>query len=184
MDLPSDVPRISAGDALVLRPWRLDDLDLVREASTDPYIPLITTVPAVYSYDEGVAFVRRQWDRTVHGTGYPFVIARGHDDRPMGTIGLWVGEVAQGRATLGYWVAGSARGHGAASAALRAVSTWALADLRIPRLQLFVEPWNTASCRTAEDAGFVREGLLRSWQQVGDERRDMFVYSMLTAGTG
>ncbi|MER5887191.1 GNAT family N-acetyltransferase [Streptomyces sp. NPDC001941] len=185
MHLPHEVPLLRANDALVLRPWRLDDLPLVEEAAGDPYIPLITTVPSAYSYDEGVAFVRRQWERTTGGTGYPFVIARADDDRALGTIGLWVGEVAQGRATLGYWVAESARGHGAASAALRAVSAWAADDLRIPRLQLFVEPWNTASCRTAEEAGFVREGLLRSWQLVGTERRDMYVYGRVgAAGPG
>lgn len=109
----------------------------------------------------------------------PCTTARADDDRPLGTIGLWVSEVPQGRATLGYWVVASARGQGAASAALRAVSAWACESLRIPRLQLFVEPWNTASCRTAEDAGFVREGLLRSWQQVGEERQDMYVYARI-----
>jgi hypothetical protein len=34
-----------------------------------------------------------------------------------------------------------------------------------------------ASVRTAERVGFRREGLLRGWQQVGDERRDMLMYS-------
>lgn len=181
MDLPSDVPRMRAGDTLLLRPWQLEDLDLVREAADDAYIPLITTVPATYSHEGGVAFIHRQWDRTTSGSGYPFVIVHADDDRPLGTIGLWVSEVPQGRATLGYWVVKSARGQGLALEALRAVSAWASVDLRIPRLQLFIEPCNTASCRTAEEAGYVREGLLRSWQQVGEERRDMYVYSLLAA---
>jgi RimJ/RimL family protein N-acetyltransferase len=54
-----------------------------------------------------------------------------------------------------------------------------LTELRIPRLELYVEPWNEASWRTAERVGFTREGLLRSWQLVGTERRDMFMYSLL-----
>lgn len=29
--------------------------------------------------------------------------------------------------------------------------------------------------------GYEREGLLRSWQEVGDERRDMFMYSLLAS---
>ncbi|MEU9321987.1 GNAT family protein [Streptomyces sp. NPDC048295] len=64
-------------------------------------------------------------------------------------------------------------------ASVGAVSDWALSELRIPRLELYVEPWNTGSLRTAERAGFQREGLLRSWQQVGADRRDMFMYSLL-----
>ena len=81
-------------------------------------------------------------------------------------------------------MARSARGHGIATAALRAVTEWGLSALRIPRLQLCVEPWNAASIRTAEQAGYQREGLLRSWQQVGDERRDMFMYSELGTERG
>jgi RimJ/RimL family protein N-acetyltransferase len=49
----------------------------------------------------------------------------------------------------------------------------------IPRLELNVEPWNTASIRTAEGAGLRREGLLRSWETVGGERRDMLMFSFL-----
>jgi RimJ/RimL family protein N-acetyltransferase len=95
-------------------------------------------------------------------------------------VGLWLKDLGQGRASLGYWVVKSARGQGTAAAALSAVAHWAVNVLRIPRLELYVEPWNAASVRTAERVGFQREGLLRGWQQVGTERRDMFVYSLLS----
>lgn len=179
MVAPLDVPRLAAGDRFVLRAWELGDLPLVREASSDEYIPLITTVPMSYSPAAGEAFVRRQWERASTGGGYPFVIVRIQDGRPLGTVGLWVRDRGEGRASLGYWLAKSARGHGIAAEALRAVVRWALGDLRIPRLQLYVEPWNVASQRTAERVGFQREGVLRSWQQVGEQRRDMIMYSML-----
>lgn len=80
---------------------------------------------------------------------------------------------------MGYWVAGSGRGRGVARAALCAVSSWGLERLGIPRLELHVEPWNVSSWKAAEGAGFVREGLLRSWQDIGGERRDMYLYSNL-----
>ncbi|GAA0335671.1 hypothetical protein GCM10010151_26720 [Actinoallomurus spadix] len=95
---PLEVPHLTAGDDLVLRPWELNDLPLVREASSDEYIPLITTVPAAYSQKAGEAFVRRQWERASTGGGYPFVIARVHNDRPIGAIGLWLRDAGQGRA--------------------------------------------------------------------------------------
>ncbi|MER7246369.1 GNAT family protein [Kribbella sp. NPDC000426] len=176
---PLDVPRLAAGDRHVLRAWSLDDLPLVQEASADNYIPLVTTIPSMYSRAAGEAFVRRQWERASSGAGYPFVIVRVEDERPLGMVGLWLKDQGQGRASLGYWLVGSARGQGVAAAALHAVVRWALSDLRMPRLELYVEPWNAASRRTAERVGFQREGLLRSWQQVGDERRDMIMYSML-----
>ncbi|MFE3453731.1 GNAT family N-acetyltransferase [Nonomuraea sp. NPDC059194] len=171
------VPRLGAGERFALRPWELGDVDAVREASMDPYIPLITSVPSPYTEEEGAAFVRRQWDRAATGTGYSFAIAGLAAGRAVGQIGLWPG--AHGRATVGYWVAASARGQGVAVAALAAVSAWGLAELRIPRLELHVEPWNVGSWKAAERAGFAREGLLRSWQEIGGERRDMYVYSKL-----
>lgn len=176
---PLTVPSMTAGPDFVLRPWELSDLPLVREAAADDYIPLITTIPSPYSDEAAEAFVRRQWDRAATGAGYPFVIARSRDRRPVGSIGLWLRDLAEGRASLGYWLTAPARGQGVAGAALRTVTTWALHELRIPRAQLLVEPWNTASIRTAEQSGFRREGLLRSWQHVGDRRRDMLMYAAL-----
>ncbi|MEV6212524.1 GNAT family N-acetyltransferase [Kitasatospora sp. NPDC051914] len=175
---PLDVPELATDGGLTLRPWCLADLDLVREASQDDYIPLITTVPTQYSEAEGVAFIERQWGRAATGAGYPFVIV-GEDGKPVGAVGLWLRSIGEGRASLGYWVVESGRGRRAAEAGLSAVVRWAVAALGIPRLELYVEPWNAASLKTAERVGFRREGLLRSWQPVGDERRDMFMYSFL-----
>jgi len=181
MDQDLLVPRLMAGDALLLRPWELTeaDLTLLREAAGDRYIPKVTSVPPDFVDDAGAAFVRRQWDRAADGSGYPFVIVRRDDDRPVGSIRLWLKDIDSGRAWLGYWIVEHARGRGIASAALRAVTAWALSDLQIPRLQTAIEPWNTASIRTAERAGYQREGLLRQWQQIGGERRDMYLYSIL-----
>jgi [ribosomal protein S5]-alanine N-acetyltransferase len=159
----------------------LSDLDVVREASTDPLIPLITTVPAAFTEDEGRRFIERQWSRAEQGTGYSFAIADAVTDRAVGQVGLWLRNISHGRADVGYWVAGSARGRRAAAFAVRAVAGWAHRELQIPRVELHVEPWNTASIRCAERAGFQREGLLRSWQEVGGERKDMFMYARLSA---
>ncbi|WP_231384165.1 GNAT family N-acetyltransferase [Cellulomonas sp. URHD0024] len=60
-------------------------------------------------------------------------------------------------------------------------TAWAtsLHDLR--RLQLFVEPWNIGSWLAAEACGYEREGLLRGWELIGDEYKDMYVYGRLTS---
>jgi [ribosomal protein S5]-alanine N-acetyltransferase len=174
------VPTLAAG-RFRLRPFALADIDVVREASRDPYIPLITTVPRAFTEDEGRRFIERQWSRAGQGTGYSFAIADAGTDRAVGQVGLWLKDIGDGRASIGYWVVGSARGRGAAGSAVRALAAWAHQGLHIPRLELYVEPWNTASIETADRAGFQREGLLRSWQEVGDERKDMYMYSRLAA---
>jgi ribosomal-protein-alanine N-acetyltransferase len=175
---PLTVPTLVA-TPFRLRGFEMSDLGLVGEASSDPHIPLITTVPAVFSESEGVAFIERQWSRAGLGEGCPFVIAEDGSDRGVGAIALMLRNLDEGRASIGYFVVKSARGHGAATHALRAVAAWGLRELGIPRLELFVEPWNAASIVTAERCGFRREGLLRAWQKVGTERRDMFMYSRL-----
>jgi [ribosomal protein S5]-alanine N-acetyltransferase len=174
------VPTLAAGP-FCLRPFMLDDLDLIREASADPYIPVITTVPAVFGEDEGRRFIERQWARAEEGVGYSFAIADARTDRACGQAGLWLRDVSLGRAQVGYWVVSSARGRGAAAIAAQVLAGWAHRELQIPRVELYVEPWNTASIRSAKRAGFQREGLLRSWQDLDGERKDMLMYSMLPA---
>jgi ribosomal-protein-alanine N-acetyltransferase len=57
---------------------------------------------------------------------------------------------------------------------------WTLSDLF--RIELYVEPWNVGSVRTAEAVGYVREGLLRSHQPIRGRRADMLLYAGLRPG--
>jgi RimJ/RimL family protein N-acetyltransferase len=158
----------------------MDDVPLVMEAGGDPYIPLITTVPTDGSEASCRAFVERQWSRGRDGVCYSFAIAA--DDaraEAVGQVGLWPNSFDPARASTGYFVVERHRGAGFASRALATLATWAFEAIEMARLELYVEPWNAGSIRTAERAGFVREGLLRQAQRVGVERRDMFVYGRL-----
>jgi RimJ/RimL family protein N-acetyltransferase len=179
---PQDVPELEAGPYR-LRPFGEGDLPLIEEASRDPFIPLITTVPAAYSPEEGRAFLERQRDRVAGGDGYPFVIDDPSEGRGIGAVGVWLRNIDLGRVSFGYWIVASGRGRGAAAHALIACAGWAESTFAPARLELYVEPWNTASIRTAERAGFVEEGLLRSWELVGDERKDMLMFARI-AGAG
>jgi ribosomal-protein-alanine N-acetyltransferase len=176
---PLRVPRLTH-PPVVLRPYRLADLNLVQRASADPLIPSITSVPRDYTKDAGREFIERQNRRALDGDGFSFVIAEDNDpDQGLGSIGLWLHEIESGRASIGYWLIEPARGHGLAGHALKALSTFALGDLGIPRLHLFVEPWNVASARTAEAAGFTREATLRGWERIDGEQRDADCFALL-----
>lgn len=171
------VPTIR-GATVTLRPFARRDAPAVQEASSDVLIPLITSVPAAASELEAFEYVERQHERARTGVGYSFAI----DDRSdvaVGQIGLWPKKEDPGRASVGYWIRPSARRRGLASGALQTLMSWAISLPELHRFELYVEPWNIASCRTAALAGFEREGLLRSWQVIGDQRRDMFVYSRI-----
>ncbi|BEL04547.1 GNAT family protein [Actinoplanes sichuanensis] len=176
--LPSEMPILSLGP-IRLRPFREADAEAVMSVAADPLIPLITSVPVSGHHADALDFIKRQHERLSSGAGYSFAIADAVGDQAAGQIGLWLHDYRHGRAGIGYWLTPQYRGRGYASAALCALTRWAWTLPGIARLELYVEPWNESSWRTAERAGFQREGLLRSWQPVAHERRDMYMYSLL-----
>jgi [ribosomal protein S5]-alanine N-acetyltransferase len=92
---------------------------------------------------------------------------------------LWLTLGADGRATVGYWLLQGARGRGLAAHALTLVSRWGFDELGVKRIGLLADPRNVASARVAEQAGFQREGVLRSWVDVNGERVDHVSFSLL-----
>lgn len=175
---PLELPTLH-GHRLILREWRSSDVATVQEASNDPLIPLITSVPPTGDESEALAFIARQHDRTTSQAGYAFAIAD-VTDRAVGHIGLFFLPGAGARASIGYWVTPSERRKGYAVEALRILTKWALTHTDLDRVELYVEPWNTGSWRAAESAGYEREGLLRAWERVDGKPRDMFMYAQLT----
>ncbi len=179
---PFLVPEL-ASPPVVLRRYATSDLAMVRQAAADPFIPSISSVPRTYTDDSGRAFIERQHARSAEGDGYSFVIALETDPKAgIGSIGLWLQEIESGRASIGYWLVADARGKGLAACALRALVSFAFNTLAIPRLQLFVEPWNVASARTAEGVGFQREATLRGWERIDGEQRDADCFAFLRSG--
>ncbi|MDR2984052.1 MAG: GNAT family N-acetyltransferase [Nocardiopsaceae bacterium] len=164
---------------MILREYSAGDMPMVRELSTDPYVPQIGTLPANASELEAVAWLDRQRRRLAEGIGYSFAVADAETDRALGGIGLWLAGLSHGRASVGYYVIPSARGRGIAAAALRALTSFAWTIPALHRIELYIEPWNKGSIRTAERAGFEREGLLRSHQEIGGHRRDMLLYAII-----
>jgi RimJ/RimL family protein N-acetyltransferase len=92
---------------------------------------------------------------------------------------LWLTLGAHRRANVGYWLLAAARGKGLVAHALMLVSRWAFDELGVKRIGLLADPRNVASLRVAERAGFRREGVLRSWVDVNDERVDHASFSLL-----
>ena len=120
---PDAVPTLNAGP-FSLRPFRHDDLSLVLAAGRDPFIPQITSLPAKATAGQARDWIALQHTRVRDGVGYPFVIAKGATDEPVGSIGLWQHKIGPGRASIGYWVLDAHRRRRVASCALSAIATW------------------------------------------------------------
>ena len=82
-------------------------------------------------------------------------------------------------AEMSYWVFPPFRGRGFAARAVSLACQWAFTALGVERMELYIEPDNAASRRAAVRAGFTEEGVLRAREQIGDQRRDMVLYSRL-----
>ena len=163
----------------MLREFRDDDLPMALELSTDPYVPLVGSLPAHATEQQALEWLARQRGRWAEGAGFSFAIAESASGRAVGAIGLWLRAMDDGRAMVGYSVAPGARRKGAAASALTAVTAFAWTIPALHRIELYIEPWNTASARTAERAGYQREGLLRSHQEIGGRRRDLLLYARI-----
>jgi RimJ/RimL family protein N-acetyltransferase len=177
--MPSWPARAPAYGPVVLRPFADRDVPMVMDLATDPYLPLIGSLPAYAGAEQALAFIERQRGRLAEGAGLSFAIADASTDAAVGTIGLWLHDMAAGRAAAGYSVAPAHRGRGVGSSALRALTAFAWTIPRLHRIELYIEPWNTASIGVAESAGYQREGLLRSHQQIGGTRRDMLLHAAI-----
>jgi [ribosomal protein S5]-alanine N-acetyltransferase len=171
-----------AHGGVVLRGFTDDDVAVVRDLSTDPYVPLVTTLPARATAAQALDWIGRQRRRRDEGAGFSFAIAEAATGRAVGQAGLWLAELPSGRASAGYLVAPGDRGRGFARSALTAVTAFAWTVPGLHRVQLFVEPSNEASVRTARGAGYEPEGLLRSYQEIGGRRRDVLVFGAVRPG--
>ncbi len=173
--MPLDYPDPPLGDELVrLRPWTDDDLPTIVEASRDPYIPKVTTVPAPFTKGAGTRWIERQRGRRDSGTGLSLVIADSTSAEAVG--GLVIVDRRDGLHGLGYWVVPRARGRGFASRAVAMAARWALEQPAVRTLEALVEPWNTASRRVAEHAGFAADEARRSETSVAGRRAEVIRY--------
>ncbi|WP_323127505.1 GNAT family N-acetyltransferase [Brevibacterium limosum] len=164
---------------LRLRPVEMRDSAMARELSTDPYVSLTGSLPSCATECEAKAWVRRQQMRHPEGAGFSFAIAIRADDGAIGHCGLWLKELGEGRATAGYAIVPSRRNQGFASEALALLTEFAWTVPGLRRVALHIESWNVASLRTAENAGYVREGVLARHQMIGGEHRDMVLYAAI-----
>jgi RimJ/RimL family protein N-acetyltransferase len=172
-------PALTAEGIILRRPAPADIPWITAACSDRELSQYIPAMPYPYSQSDARAFIEDSDRGWAEESRAGFVIAHAADGDGLGTIGLGLSANDAGLASVGYWLRREARGHGAATIAVRLVSAWAFDELGIKRLSLFTLPGNVTSQRVAERAGFTREGILRAWQPTRDGRRDCVMFSLL-----
>ena len=160
-------------ERLLIRPFRLSDVDDVLEYASDPEWAAFRLRP----YDRGAAerMVARalltSWDKEAE-----FAVVL--DGRVIGRFSLTVHHKHQ-TAELGYEIARDVWGNGLAPEASAAVCDWGLSEYGLARIDAWADPRNKRSVRVMEKLGMTYEGRHRSSDVGRGERLDEVVYAVL-----
>lgn len=153
---------------LLLRPWKLADINDIARACQDPLIQQwLAALPSPYTPDDARTFVTDMaWRTARERTSLLLAVTGRPTGGLLGSIGLKGLGDSRG-AEIGYWVAPWARGRGYAAESTDALTRWAF-EHGLHRVQLLAATGNVASQRAAERAEFTREGVVRASQHDRD----------------
>ena len=164
-------------DRLLLRPFKLEDVDDVYAYAKDPEWDRYLGLPLPQPY------ARRDAEEYVAGrvladwsTEPTFAIVL--DSTVIGGIGLRIIETHQ-RAELGYALARVHWGKGLMPEAVQAVIDWAFREYGSAKIYATADLRNGRSTRVMEKLGMTREGVLRSHGKARGERVDEVYYGII-----
>jgi RimJ/RimL family protein N-acetyltransferase len=150
------------GDGVVsIRPLRPGDEDAVLDERSDAEARRWAPAAGSWTRQDVEGLVRSAPSVWLGGGEARFAIIDPVSDEYIGSIGLRPTVPAFGVAELGYGMRAGWRRRGYMTRALALVEKWAFDQAGLARLELGTAADNLASQRTAERAGFVREGVAK-----------------------
>lgn len=179
---PNEIATLSHG-LVTLRPSTENDIDAIFNACQDPLIPAFTTVPAHYTMDHAIEFVRSHPFAFAERREILFVIEHGNgsDAQFAGVISLHTINIKNHTAEIGYWMDSSARGKGICTTAAQIITDLGIREIGFRRIEGLVDTDNLASRRLLTSAGYEKEGVLRNKVTRDDGRQiDMALFAVTT----
>jgi RimJ/RimL family protein N-acetyltransferase len=165
-----------------IRPFRAEDVPALFAAARESIQELSTWMVwchAGYSLEDSARFITQCEAGWKKGEQYSFAIFDAGTGTFLGSIGLSGVSHTHKVANLGYWVRTKKTQQGVASVATRLITRFALEEVGLNRLELFVPVGNKASQRVAEKAGARWEGLLRKRLMLSSGPQDAVLYSLV-----
>ena len=176
---PSEIPTLQYG-LVTLRPSNDSDIVSIFTACQDPLIPAFTTVPANYTLDHAIEFVRSDPFSFAERRELRFVIDYGNGDdlKFAGAISLHTINIKNHTAEIGYWMEKSMRGKGIGTSAAKMITDYGLRTLGFRRIDGLADVDNAASQKLLLSAGYEKEGILRNKVTRDDGRQiDMALFA-------
>jgi [ribosomal protein S5]-alanine N-acetyltransferase len=165
-----------SGDGLTLRPWREQDWPTLVLAYTDPEIQRWHCRTLSEREARAWAAIRAHQWRDRSAVDWAITDEAG---RVLGRLGIRRFELAKGLGEVAYWVLPEGRGRRLTSRALDVLCDWAFGHQGMHRLELEHSVANQPSCRVAERAGFLLEGVKRSELEHTDGWHDMHLHARI-----
>jgi len=176
---PTEIPTLQYG-LVTLRPSEEKDIDSIFNACQDPLIPAFTTVPAAYTIDHAIDFVRSDPFSFAERREFRFVIDYGNGDdvKFAGVISLHTINIKNHTAEIGYWLEKSMRGKGIGTIAAKMITDYGFRTLGFRRIDGLADVDNTTSQKLLTSAGYQKEGILRNKVTRDDGRQiDMALFA-------
>lgn len=164
-----------------LAPLSSHHLEGMESLGLDEAVLAHTYVTAPFDADKAMTWLARYIQGWRDGSCAGFAIERSGSGDFLGFCALVRMDADAGEAEVGYITAPQARGQGVGVRALKLISRWALEVLEMKRLELRISTDNEASMKVAERAGYQHEGIMRSLHFKQGIRKDMGIYSLVTA---
>ncbi|MHB2265391.1 GNAT family N-acetyltransferase [Aliihoeflea sp. PC F10.4] len=181
--LKSVVPTLSGGGVTIRPPRKRDHAEWARlredsRAFLEPWEPRWPTDDLEYSAWKHR--LKRYNREAMAGSGHAFMIFENTSGLLVG--GISIGNIRHGvaqSAQIGYWMGERFAGRGLMQAAMKLTLAHGFETLKLHRLEAACIPDNARSIRVLENAGFRREGLLRSYLRINGVWRDHLLYALI-----
>ncbi|MBI3334332.1 GNAT family N-acetyltransferase [Candidatus Pacearchaeota archaeon] len=166
------------GPGFLLRPPKKgDEASIAKHANDkDIWINLTDTFPHPYKRTDAKRWIKNCQDKREKGLSFVIVV----DGKAVGGIGIKLNKgFHKGTAEIGYWLGRLYWGKGIMTHALRIITKYALKRFKLARIQACVFPYNPASARVLEKAGYQYEGRLRKNIIKDKKSVDELVYAQI-----
>ncbi|WP_336246373.1 GNAT family protein [Sporosarcina cyprini] len=123
-----------------------------------------------------------EWYRSIfeNGTGIRWGITlKSQPEQVIGSCGFLAYAQRHARTEVGAELSKEHWRSGIMTEAFGAVLEYGFTEMNLMRIQGLIDPANVASQKLVEKFGFLREGLLRSYERTGDKFEDVYMYALL-----
>lgn len=166
-------------DRLILRRVTSDDANSMLTYLSDADVMKYMGLEPFRSIEEALDEI--SWYESIfeNGTGIRWGISLKGQGEIVGSCGFLNRVAKHSRAEIGFELHKEYWGKGIASEAIASVVSYGFEQMNLQRIEALIELENTSSQKAVERQGFMREGLLRSYEYTCGKFDDLYMYSIV-----